>query len=147
MRGETVREEKFNKVKLPKLIIAKFEVTPIDCFRFWIQHETEIYRSELHPVSKFNYLKDLLSPKVRLLIDTLPFTSKGYSMAIAILKAKVGKPNEVSATHIQCTTSLPVITNSNPNRIHEFFEKSVISVYAFETMNKLIKKKNKLMVM
>ena len=33
--------------------------------------------------------------------------------------------------------SLPVITNSNPNRIHEFYEKLVIIVQALETMSKL----------
>ena len=80
-------------------------------------------------MSKFNYLKERLAPKVRLLIDTLPFTSEGYSRAIAILKVKFRKPSEVSAAHIQCifnTHILPVITNSNPNRIHEFYEKLVI---------------------
>ena len=34
-------------------------------------------------------------------------------------------------------TPLPVITNSNPNRIHEFYEKLVISAQAIEAMNKL----------
>ena len=53
------------------------------------------------------------------------------------MKARFGKPSEVSAARIQCITSLPVITNSNPNRIHEFYEKVVISIQAFKTMNKL----------
>ena len=91
----------------------------------------------MHPVSKFNYLKELLAPKVRLLIDALPFTSEGYLRAIAILKAKFGKPSEVSAADIQYITSLPIIPNSNTNRIHEFYGKLVISVQALETMNKL----------
>ena len=85
-------------------------------------------------IRKFNYLKEHLAQKVRLLIDTLPFTSQGYSRAIAILKAKFGKPSEVSATDIQCITSLHVITNSNPNQIHEFYEKLVVSVQDLETM-------------
>ena len=138
MREEKiVREERSKIVKLPRLHITKFEGTHIDWFRFWNQYQAEIDRSELHPVSKFNYLKELLAPKVRLLIDALPFTSEGYLRAIAILKAKFGKPSEVSAAHIQCITSLPIIPNSNTNRIHEFYEKLVISVQALETMNKL----------
>ena len=32
---------------------------------------------------------------------------------------------------------MPVITNSNPNRTNEFYEKLVISGQALETMNKL----------
>ena len=136
-RREIVREGRYRNVKLPKLIITKFEGTHIDWFCYWNQYEPEIDRSELHPVSKFNYLKELLAPKVRLLIDALTFTSEGYSRAIAILKAKFGKLSEVSAAHIQCVLSLPVITNSNRNRVHEFYEKLVISVQALETMNKL----------
>ena len=97
----------------------------------------KLLESELHPVSKFNYLKKLLAPKVRLLIDTFSSTSEGYSRAITILKARFGKPSEVTAARIQCITSLPVITNSNPNRIHEFYEKVVISIQALKTMNKI----------
>ena len=63
---------------MPKVITAKFEGAHIHWFRFWNQYETETERSELHPVSKFNYLKEPLAPKVRLLIDNLPFTSGGY---------------------------------------------------------------------
>ena len=48
MRGETVREERYKNVKLPKLIITKFEGTHIDWFRFWNQYEFEIDRSQLH---------------------------------------------------------------------------------------------------
>ena len=88
-------------------------------------------------MSNYNYLRELPALKIRLLIDNLLFTSEGYSRAIAILKAKFGKPREVSAAHIQCITPLPVTTSSNPNRIHEFYEKLVICVQALEIMNKL----------
>ena len=69
---------------------------------------------------KFNYQKELLAPKLRLQIDTLPFTSEVNSKAITILKAKFGKPSEVSTIHIQCITSLTIITNSNLNNKGEF---------------------------
>ena len=132
-----VREERSKIAKLLRLHITKFEGTHLDWFRFWNQYQAEIDRSELHSVSKFNYLKELLAPKVRLLIDALHFTSESYLRAIAILKPKFGKPSEVSAAHIQCITSLPIIPNFNTNRIHEFYEKLMISVQALETMNKL----------
>ena len=69
-----------------------------------------------------------------MLIDTLLFTSEGYTRAIAILKVKFRKPSQVSVAQIQFY--LLVITNSNPNRIHEFYEKLVISEQAFEITNK-----------
>ena len=138
MREEKiVRAERSKIVKLPRLHITKFEGTHTNWFRFWNQYQAEIDRSELHPVSKFNYLKELLASKVRFLIDAIPFTSEGYLRAIAILKGKFGKPSEVSAAHIQCITSLPIIPNFNTNRMHEFYGKLAIDVQALETMNKL----------
>ena len=67
------------KVKLPKLVITRFNGTLIDCFRFWNQLESEISRSELSAVTKFSYYKELISPKVTVIIDRLFFTSEGYT--------------------------------------------------------------------
>lgn len=125
-------KEEIKNVKLPKLNIAKFEVKQIDLVPFWNEYEFEIDKSELRLVSKFNYLKELLAPKLRLPIDTLPFTSEGYSWATAVLKTKFIRPNEVSATHIQCITSLHLLNNSSPNQIHELYEKLRISMQAFD---------------
>ena len=69
------------KVKLPKLVITRFNGTHIDWFRFCKQFESEIERSELPAVSKFSYLKELISPKVGIIIDGLPFTGEGYNRA------------------------------------------------------------------
>ena len=40
-----------NKVKIPKLVIAKFEGTALDWFRFWNQFETEIEKQDISPVN------------------------------------------------------------------------------------------------
>ena len=74
---------------------------------------------------------------MRALIDGLPFISEGYARAKSILLAKFGKPSGVAAAHIQCIISLPVVFNSNPNKIHEFCEKLIVSVQALDTINKL----------
>ena len=74
---------------------------------------------------------------MRLLIDGLPFKSEGYQRARSILLGKFGKSTEIAASRIQRITSLPVIQNSNPNRIHGFYKKLVISVQTLDTMNKL----------
>ena len=67
--------ETSNKVKLPKLIISKFQGTHIDWYRFWNQFEAEIDRANIDAVGKFSYLKELLLPKVRVHIEGLPFTT------------------------------------------------------------------------
>ena len=99
------------QVKLSKLAITKFEGTHLDWFRFWNQFETEIDKVEISAISKFSYLKEFLVPKLRALIDGLPFTPEGYARAKSILLAKFGKPSETAAAHIQCITSLPVVSN------------------------------------
>ena len=136
-RDEIVKSDEKISVKLPKLKVTKFERTAFDWFRFFYQFETEIDQVQIPPISKFSYLKELLVPKVRLLIDGLPFTSEGYARAKSILTSRYGKPSEVAAAHIHCITSLPVISNCNPNRIQEFYEKLTISVQALETTKKL----------
>ena len=63
-------------VKFPKLIITKFDGTSLDWFRFWNQFKSQIGKTEIGPVSKFSYLKELLIPTVRLVIDDLSLTSQ-----------------------------------------------------------------------
>ena len=75
-RDEIVKSDEKVSVKLLKLEITKFEGTKfegtaLDRFRFWNQFETEIDQVQISLISKFSYLKELLLPKVRLLIDGL----------------------------------------------------------------------------
>ena len=110
-RDEIVKSDEKVSVKLPKLKITKFEGTSLDWFRFWNQFETEIDQVQISPINRFSCLKELLVPKVRLLIDGLPFTSEGYAKATSILTSRYGKPSEVAAAHIHCITSLPVFSS------------------------------------
>ena len=119
-RDKIVNEERVN-VKLPKLLITKFAGTSLDWFHFWNQFESKFDKAEIGPMSKF-YLKVLLIPRVRLLIEGSPFTSEGYSIAKSILLGKFVKSTEIAAAHIHCLTLLSVIQNSHPNRIHDFLK-------------------------
>ena len=134
MREEAKADNVNCKVKLPKLFITKFNETYLDWFRFWNQFESDIEKSELAPVLKFSYLIGLVSPKVRSLIDGLPFTTEGYTKAKNILVKKYGKHSEVANAHVQNIMSFPHINNSNPCKIHEFSEKLLSSVQALESM-------------
>ena len=86
-RDEIVKSDEKVSVKLPKLKITKFEGIAIDWFRPWNKFETEIDQVQISPISKLSYLKDHLVPKVRLLIDGLPFISEGYAGAKSILSS------------------------------------------------------------
>ena len=126
-----------SKGRLPKLIITKFNGTFTDWMRFWNQYEAEIDNSDVSPVTKFSYLKELVIPSVRANIDALPLTSEGYERAKQILKSKYGKPSEVVNAYVQNIMSLPHIRGTNPNKIHEFYAKLSSSVQALEALGKL----------
>ena len=87
-------------------------------------------------MSKFFNLKELAIQKVRLLIDSLPFTSEGCTRAKNVFLTKYGKPSEVANAHVRNIMSLPQINNANPEKIHDFSEKLLCSVKALDTMGK-----------
>ena len=87
-------------------------------------------------MSKFFDLKELVIQKVRLLIDSLPFTSEGCTRAKNVFLTKYGKPSEVANAHVRNIMSLSQINNANPEKIHDFSAKLLCSVKALDTMGK-----------
>ena len=134
---QAIQESKEVRVKLPKLVISKFDGSFTDWNRFWGQFNESIERSGLASVAKFSYLKELLSDKVRRDVESLPFTSEGYNRAKAILKEKYGKESEVVKAYSKKILDLPVITSNNPKKICEFSEKLTYCVQSLQTLNKL----------
>ena len=83
---------------------------------------------DLPSISKFSYLKEMLEPKVQLLVDGLPLNTEGYTRAKNLLTSRYGKLGEVVNTHIQTIMTLPIVYGSNTIRIHEFYEKRLAHV-------------------
>ena len=127
-------EQNLPQVKFPKLTISKFEGNHLEWPRFWSQFEYELDRAEFALVTKFNFHKEMLKPKLKVLIDGLLFTTEGYERAKNILKSKYRKGSEVANEHIQSLISFPTSTSSNPHKINEFYKKLVPHVQALDTM-------------
>ena len=64
--------------KLLKLSITKYDGTYEQWLPFRNKFCAEIESTNLAPVTKFAYSKELLQPQVRADIDGLPFSTKGY---------------------------------------------------------------------
>ena len=124
-------------VKLPKLVISKFEGIDFGWFHFWNQFESEVDLQDISPVTTFSYVKEFLFFQARKLIDGLSLTSEGYFRAKSVLLAKFGKSAGVANAHVKCIKSLPVVSGTHPNRIHDFFAKLYVCVQALDTMTKL----------
>ena len=64
-------------VKMPKLVITKFDGTPQDWMHFWGQFEMQIDKLSAPTVTKISYLKELLVLKVCNLIGDTRRLSEG----------------------------------------------------------------------
>ena len=51
----------------------------------------------------------------------------------SILPFKYGKPSEIAAARIHFITSLRVISNYNPKRFQQFYEKLTVNLQALKT--------------
>ena len=102
-----------NSAKLPNIVISKFQGTHFDWQRFWGQFTTEFDKSDISPITKLSYLKELLIARVCAFTEGLPFSTEGYERAKTILQTRYGKEREVSNAHIQSIISLPTIFESD----------------------------------
>ena len=64
-----------------------------------------------------------------------PCNIEGYTRAKNILMTKYAKPREVPNSHIQYIMGLSVITETNPTRINEFYEKLITNIQTLEFMD------------
>ena len=135
-RKDQNKNDKSINAKLPKLVITKFKGMHTDWLRFWNQFKAEIDSFNISAITKFSYLKELVDPKVRSMIDALPFNSEGHLRAKNILTTKYGKESEIINAHVSIM-SLSVIQGANPNKILEFYETLLPNLQALETMGKI----------
>lgn len=124
-------------VQLPKLKITPFDGTLEKWLSFWNKFEAEIDASNMVSVTKFAYLKELVDAKVREAIDGLPFTTEGYERAKNILKTEYGNVSEIVNAYIDNIISLPVITGTKPEKIHQFYHTLSYNVQSLESWGSL----------
>ena len=101
-------QAKVSSVKMPKLIISKYDGSYERWLSFWNKFEAEIDNTTLPAITKFSYL--LLEPKVCDEIDGLPFTVEVYTRAKNILKTNHGNTSEIVRAYITNIQELPTIT-------------------------------------
>ena len=123
-------------VKLPKLVITKYNGALENWLSFWNKFEAEIDSTDLPAVTKFAYLKELVEPCVRKGIDGLPFTTEGYERAKSILKSNYGKMSEIVNAYIENILALPFISGTQPAKVHDFYEALLYNVQSLETLGK-----------
>ena len=109
----------------------------MDWPRFLGQFTEAIDKSSIAAISKFTYLCELLSPKVKQCIEALPFSVEGYNRARAVLQDNYGKESEIVKCYVTEILDLPHITSANPRKAAAFSENLTHCVQALKTMKKL----------
>ena len=123
--------------KLPKIQIARFYGSPLDWPRFWGQFIETVDKRSIAAVYKFTYLCGFLSPKVKMVIEGLPFTPEGYNRATSILEERYGKNSEVIKAYVKLIMNLPAINEINIEKIHKFNNQLTHAVQALQMLKKL----------
>ena len=134
---ETEECKTSSAAKLPKLSITKFNGRIEEWLLFWGKFTSETDSTNLAPLTKFRYLKELLERHVSKDIDGLPFTAEGYENAKAILEAEYGQPTEIVNAYIKNIMELPIITGANPRKVKEFYKQLRFNVQILETLGRL----------
>ena len=123
------------KIKFPKLQITRFSTFTKICLDFGTNSIMKTI--DLSCLLSQNYLKKLVSPKFRVIIDGLSLTSEGYTRPKFILVSKYRKFSKVANAHIQNLMSLPHINSANLYKKDEFTEKLLGIVKALTIIDKL----------
>ena len=130
-------EQQQAQVKLPKLVISKFNGAYLDWLRFWEQFTSQIDESAIADGAKLTYLQELLEEKPKQEILGLPFSSEGYEQAKETLTKKYGINSEIINAHVTQILSLPVVMRHDVLKIHDFYQKLNLSVQSLKTLKKL----------
>ena len=81
------------------------------------------WKVDIAPITKFTYLRELVTPQVSRTIEALPFTAEGYNRVKTILKERFGKDSEIIKGYTKEILELPTLTGTNPKAISDFSEK------------------------
>ena len=124
-------------VKLPKLSITPFNGTVIGWVHFESQFSAMVDPQSVPAVIKFSHLTELLVPRVRHAIGSLPFNQEGYKCAMKYLHEKYRHPDEVAGAYATNPLQMPAVTERNGAKVHQLYKKLFFTIESLETLDKL----------
>ena len=103
-----------DNIKVPKLMIEKFDGNVLHFLRFWDQFKSAIHtNSKLNNIDKFNYLITYLKDEPLDTIRGLTLSSENYSQAIEILHERYGNKQILISSQMDVLVKLPRVTSMN----------------------------------
>ncbi|XP_062419395.1 uncharacterized protein LOC134132166 [Pungitius pungitius] len=123
-------------VKLPKLMITKYDGEISQWQEFWSQYETAIHRNEvLCKTDKFTYLRSYLTGAAARTIAGLTMTDANYDAAIELLQSRFGRKDIVISAHMSKLLNLnPVKRSSDVTALRHLYDECEIQIRSLESL-------------
>eukprot|EP00795_Rhopilema_esculentum_P015931 gene15931-biopygen5314 len=121
--------------KLPELRVTPFKGTITDWIRFENMFTSQVLSKGFSDEVKFEYLLEMVNPRVRDKIANLKPGKVGLETAWERLKKEYGQRNAVINTHIDEIVNLPTIKGVNYEKIQEFYDKLTKNYDALLTLD------------
>ena len=97
------------EAKLPKLTLPEFGGEVQEWLPFWEQFSAVVHEKEDLPVvTKFSYLRSLLTGEAKKAIAGLSLTASSYTTACDILKERFGRTEKIIFAHVQALLGVQV---------------------------------------
>ena len=112
-------------MKLPKLVLKKFDGGITNWSSFWDSFESSIHQNpDLTEIDKFIYLKSLLESTAEEVISGLTLSSSNYTEAVSLLKKRFSNKQHQISKHMDAFMNLePVVTSRNLKALRQLYDK------------------------
>ena len=98
-------------MKLPKIVLKRFDGNPTNFQNFWDSYNTAIHQNEdISDVNQMAYLFGLLE---RPAVKGFTMTSGNYKEVIDVLHECFGSKDEILSSHMDALVKRPLVNNSD----------------------------------
>ena len=120
--------------RLPKLDLPQFTGNPMEWPSFWERFEVCVDKTELDCVSKFTYLRSVLSGEPARAIEGLALTSAHYSTACELLKGRYGRKELLIISHVQALLAIEPLKKIDLASLRTLMDSLMKHVRSLEAM-------------
>ena len=134
--ASTTSSSSSSNAKLPKLKLKPFSGNPLYFQEFLDSFNSAIRENEsIDGITKFNYLKNLLTGEASSAISGLSLTADNYDEAMDILHKRFGNKQVLISTHIDKLLTLPVVNSSNNyKQLRDLFDRIEVNIRSLRVL-------------
>ena len=134
--GDSVsRSSMSDNLKLPKLELPKFDGSVLQWQSFWECFEASVDNSDLPSVTKFAYLRSLLSKEAKDCVAGLALTAANYPSAVELLKKRFGRKEVITFSHIQQLLSIPQVSSDSVPDLKQLQDSLLVQIRSLESLD------------